>query len=344
MIVLLSSTRPNHIKASILYEQIKKENKYNLVTLSTGQHYTKSLDIHESVDLPIDINLNLGTSNKEVLTEAIQKELKKLNPKWLIVIGDVNSTFAGALAAKRLGIKIIHIESGMRSGDWKMEEEFNRVFVDSVSNILFCNDLESYQNLENEFNLKNKKVFVMGSTNTDMILRHKDKICVSNGSSPYGIVTLHRRELLNNLKELKSAVDVIENMKQIMPLKVYAHPNLVNKLKEANISLNTLSPLGYVDFMKSLYNSNFILTDSGGLQQESIFLSIPCVTYRDSTEHTLTLFHGNMLTKDKTKIMDKIKSCTKKTGKINPALHKTTWGDGKVAQRMMEALHAVLHL
>jgi len=313
-LLLIAGTRPNFIKLAPLYHQFKHENTFNVKICHTGQHFdTNMSDVFwKALSLPTpDFQLNIKGAN---VNEIIGKSLIEINNLLIgetfdgvVVFGDVNATIAGALAAAQSGIPVFHVESGLRSFDRTMPEEVNRVITDHISNLLFVSEPSGIINLKHE-GIASEKTFLVGNIMIECLLNTKpiwQNINLSTNlktiaTSPYIIATFHRPENVDFEKNLTRVIEILSSMaknyKVILPL----HPRTKNKLdqfklfellnKNENICLT--EPLPYFEFLNLLNNCHCVITDSGGVQEESSFLGKPCITFRNNTERPVTITNG----------------------------------------------------
>ncbi len=341
----IGGARPNFIKIAPLLKLFDKENSFNNIFINTGQHYDKTLSDNIMKDLGLrkpNLDLRVGSDSSvnqiSLIMQKYEEILKKTKPDLVIVFGDINSTLAGALAAKKNGIKVAHVEAGLRCYDDNLPEEINRRLTDSISDILFTPSLNENKNLEKE-NIK-KNVFFVGNIMIDSL---KFFFRTNNDISKYsdidGIITFHRPENVDNSKRLKIIISNIKKWTKKNKILFPIHPrtkknlikfNLFEDLKKINNLVITL-PLCYSDFLLQLKNSKFIITDSGGVQEESSFLQIPCFTLRKNTERPITISMGtNRLVK-----LGSIKLPSKsKPSKIK----KIPKWDGKTSERILKIL------
>lgn len=357
-VILIAGARPNFIKIAPIWRELKSRN-IETVILHTGQHYDKNMSsiFFEEFGLPEpDINLGVGSKPySEQIVEIInssKKVFEKEKPDIIIVVGDVNSTLACTIVAKELGIKVAHIESGLRSFDWRMTEEINRVITDRLSDILFTTENSANINLENE-KIDKSHIHFVGNVMIDSLIQNKNKAIEKSKileklkieKNTFGLLTLHRPETVDNKDDLVKALDIVNNVQSKIKLILPLHPRTKNSLKKFNLdhelenmkNLIIIDPIGYIDFLNLMINSKFVLTDSGGIQEETTYLQIPCLTMRKSTERPVTTEIGTniMVWFDKDKIIkeiDTIISNTEKGGKI-PEL----W-DGKTSKRIVDIL------
>ncbi|MEM2955975.1 MAG: UDP-N-acetylglucosamine 2-epimerase (non-hydrolyzing) [Candidatus Pacearchaeota archaeon] len=306
-ITTILGTRPEIIKFSALIPLLEKEFDHRLI--HTGQHYDYEMDGLFFKELKLkkpDYNLKVGSSNHgkqtAAMLEQIENILIKEKPEIVIVQGDTNSAFAGAIAASKIGIKIAHVEAGCRSFEKKTPEEINRVVIDHISDILFAPDEKAYEHLVKEGISKNR-IYIVGSTIFDACLRNKEFIENSKITEKldltkdnFILVTLHRAENTNDTKKLKSIIDAFNIIAEEIDVVFPIHPRTSKIIKENGINLNKkiklTSPLGYIDLLKLVSSAKVIISDSGGLQEEAFFFNIPCLITREKTEWTRLIEMG----------------------------------------------------
>jgi len=352
-IAVILGTRPEIIKMSPIIRELEKR-ELNYFILHTGQHYSYNLDqvFFKQLNLPqprYNLNIGSGTHAEETgkMLIGIEKVLQKENPSVVLVEGDTNSVLAGALAACKLLIKVGHVEAGLRSYDREMPEEINRILTDHISDYLFAPTEKAKQNLLRE-GIKEEKIFVTGNTIVDAVMQNIK--LAKNLELPsfiqiledYFLVTLHRQENVDREKRLRSIIKGLELIAREygIPIIYPIHPRTLKRIKEFGIKINKelikiIEPLDYLTFLKLLSNAKLVLTDSGGVQEESCILKVPCVTLRYNTERPETLEVGSNILAgtepdsilEKTKIM-----INKKRDWKNP------FGDGKAAKRIVDIL------
>ena len=294
-VMTLAGTRPEVIKLSLFVKQFKDVNH---TYVYTGQHYSANMKdvFFDEFDSVPDIDLAVNSSDVMVIKSKISKLLLDVKPKFLIVYGDTNSSLAGALAAKETGIKLIHIEAGLRSFDMRMPEERNRIKIDHLSDHLFCPTSISKEYLHYENITKN--VYVMGNLIVDVCQKITQIKNVKNLNLPqdYILLTLHRTENVDDievLSTLQKKLQEIGHYQIVFPV----HPRTKKLLESHNIKLPTnvimIDPLGYTEFISLMNHSRLVLTDSGGLQEEAIILKKPCITLRHTTERPETVLMGS---------------------------------------------------
>ncbi len=357
-IALIVGTRPEIIKMSPLIRELEKSNIDNYI-IHTGQHYSYGMDkiFFDDLTLPEPTyNLNVGSGNHGEQTGKMLIEIEKLTsedrPDIVLVEGDTNTVLAASLAACKLGIKVGHVEAGLRSYDHHMPEEINRVVCDHISDFLFAPTPLSKSNLLKE-GIDHNKIFVVGNTIVDAtyqnleIARKKsnilEKLVLTNDK--YVLLTLHRVENVDNRERLASIIETIGEVSKTynLPIIYPIHPrtskmletfDLMDDIKKiSNLSLT--EPVGYLDFLMLENNTKLILTDSGGIQEEACILNKPCITLRDNTERPETVQVGkNIVTgikkKDVLKGIEEILS--------RSLTDKNPFGDGKSSERIIEIL------
>jgi len=289
------------------------------IILHTGQHYDKNMSDQFFDDLNIpkpDINLGLGGGSHAVQTAEIMKGceivFKQHNPDVVVVYGDVNSCVSAALVASKLHIKIAHVESGLRSHDRTMPEEINRIITDSLSDYLFVTCEDGLDNLNYE-NIHGK-VFFVGNTMIDSLVEFEHKFN-NKINEEYALVTLHRPFTVDDKSRLIEMMDTLvkisNDINLIFPIHPRTRQSLINfdLFDKYNLKIKLIEPLGYLEFMSLQKHAKFIITDSGGVQEESSYFNVPCLTVRDNTERPITCFDGTnkLIGTDYKNILNEIK-------------------------------------
>jgi UDP-N-acetylglucosamine 2-epimerase (non-hydrolysing) len=297
--------------------------------------------------------LNAGGGSHAEQTAKIMIEFEKVchreHPLWVIVVGDVNSTLACSIVAKKEHIRVAHVEAGLRSGDWAMPEEVNRIVTDSISDIFFVTERAGEDNLLNEGHPKERVSFV-GHVMIDNLFFQIEKLsrikpkglqstAIKNNYTEYAVLTLHRPSNVDNKESLQSIIGALSEVSKKIPIIFPIHPRTQSNLDKFGISLNDriikTNPLPYMDFLNLWQDAKMVLTDSGGIQEETTALGIPCLTLRENTERPITIEYGtNILvgTSPERIIFEanRILEGEVKTGKIPPL-----W-DGKAAERIVD--------
>lgn len=303
--VHIIGARPNIPKFVPLY-RILESNGYTQSVIHTGQHYSSELTTQIFKDLgfnpsKIKVNLNIGSgSHSSQVSRIIGKlevKLISMKPSLVVVYGDVNSSLAASIATKHLGLRLVHIESGLRSFDTEMIEEFNRVLIDHSSDYLFCTLMSSILNLKNE-GISGKKVFLVGNTMIDSIKYVQDKFDLNKiaarlvgNDSKFVFLTLHRPSNTENTKRWLSIKKAINNLSKEITIVVSAHPRSKSLFKDIKY-IKVLNSPGYKESISLQNSAEFVVTDSGGLQEETTFLKVPCLTLRKNTERPETVKIG----------------------------------------------------
>ncbi len=357
-LLLIIGTRPNFIKVTRFKEVAAKYPNITLKIAHTGQHYDATMaDVFfQQFNLTPDYFLNVGAGSQNFQIADIMLKLEELinakfKPDLILVVGDVNSTLAGALTANKLNIKLAHVESGLRSFDETMPEEINRILTDKICNLFFVTEVSGLENLKKE-GVSNDRIKFVGNTMIDTLVAFSNKIEKADILEKYNLTkqqyiltTLHRPATVDFEEGLKKLIELFENItkkyKAVFPI----HPRTVANLKKfglydrliQNKNLIITEPLDYFAFQKLIKYSKFIITDSGGIQEESTFLQVPCLTLRNNTERPVTCTEGtNTLVKfniaEISELISEIENGTYKKGKV-PQL----W-DGHATERIFEAL------
>lgn len=356
-ILIVIGTRPNFIKITQFKKEAKKFPNLEIKVVHTGQHYdTKMADVFfEQFNLVPDYFLNIApsTANKQMaeIISKLEDVLIDHKPDWVIVVGDVNSTFAAALTANKLDIKIAHLESGLRSFDKSMPEEHNRILTDAISDLFFVTEQSGLDNLLKE-GKTNKNTFMVGNTMIDTMVAFSKQIEKSTilrkigvQSKQFVLMTMHRPATVDTKEGLQKLIGLIDMVTRDFKVVFPIHPRTVSSMEYFNLhqqlknnpNLIITDPLDYFSFQKLIKESKFIITDSGGIQEETTFLQIPCLTLRSNTERpvTITIGSNELIAFDLKKIKSKINTIvngTYKAGKI------PKYWDGKSTERIIKIL------
>ncbi len=355
---LVVGARPNFMKAAPLVAELKKHpGIFEPRLIHSGQHYDKKLSqlFFEELKMPQpDIYLGVGSASHAVQTARIMTELEdiwmKEPPDLVIVFGDVNSTMAAAIVAAKLCIEIAHVEAGLRSFDNTMPEEINRVVTDRISDILFISEPSGMTNLEAEGVPENKLVFV-GNIMIDSLINHLeaarksdilDRLEIKSGE--YIAMTMHRPANVDNADILSHLLEVFNRIGKQCPIIFPCHPRTKKNLETFALTdkidpaaLRLIEPLGYLDFLRLQSEAKLVLTDSGGIQEETTYLNIPCITMRENTERPVTVDVGsNIITGvDPAKILEAAEKSL--SGETKSGQVPEKW-DGKTAYRIVDYL------
>jgi UDP-N-acetylglucosamine 2-epimerase (non-hydrolysing) len=362
LIAFVVGARPNFIKVAPILKEVEHNPRFRSVLIHTGQHFDNEMSQLFFRDLKMrkpDYNLDINGSSHAELTAKMLVRLEsiliQLKPDIVVVVGDVDSTLAASLAAAKLCIPIAHVEAGLRSFDREMPEEINRIVTDRLSELLFIHSEDAKTNLLKE-GISSSKIFYTGNIMIDMLKLMLNKI-KGNAvlkkyhltKTNYSLLTLHRPSNVDNreifIKILKTVVQVSKKLPIVFPV----HPRTAAQLKKfrfnrilSNTGVITMGPLGYVENLGLLKDSKFVLTDSGGIQEETTYLGIPCLTLRKNTERPVTVEIGTniIVDTDKNKILfevEKILDSRYKKGKI------PRYWDGHTAERIVKVLKERLY-
>lgn len=304
---LIVGARPNFMKAApVLAEMRRRPHEFEPKLIHTGQHYDTKMSggFFEDLGLPEpEFNLNVGSGTHAEQTARIMLAYEPIalreKPDWTVVVGDVNSTVACALVAAKLGIRIAHIEAGLRSRDRSMPEEINRVLTDAISDLLLTTEPQAEQNLLAE-GISADKIRFVGNVMIDTLFANLERSRSSDVLNRLGltrgefaVVTLHRPSNVDSPRRLSGIVSALRRISDRLPVVFPVHPRTRAALESTDTNgLILLDPLGYIDFLRLFSESSLVLTDSGGIQEETTALGIPCLTLRENTERPITVEMG----------------------------------------------------
>ena len=356
-IINVAGARPNFMKIAPLVEAFAAHPAIEAMLVHTGQHYDERMSDMFFRELGIpepDVNLEIGSASHAVQTAEIMKAFEQVclaeKPDAVLVVGDVNSTIACGLVASKLGIKLIHVEAGLRSFDRQMPEEINRVLTDSISDFLFVTEPAGIKNLKNE-GVGDERVYFVGHVMIDTLLKNLKKAESSDimeklgvASGEYCTMTMHRPSNVDDPVVFARLLDAIEVIQGDCPILLPIHPRTANNAEKFGLSeriksmkgLRILEPMGYLDFLKLNAHAKAVVTDSGGLQEETTALQVPCITMRENTERPVTCDIGTnqLVGTDPAAIItawEKVKA-----GQVHGEIPEL-W-DGKAAERIADIL------
>lgn len=355
-ILIIIGTRPNFIKVTRFKEVAALYSNITIKIVHTGQHYDNNMaDVFfEQFNLVPDYFLKVGGGSSNFQMADIMIKLEQLintefKPDLIVVVGDVNSTLAGAITANKLGIKLAHIESGLRSFDLTMPEENNRIITDKLANLFFVTEPSGYTNLKLD-NIADENILFSGNTMIDTLIAFEEQIEKSKileklllKAKEFVLMTMHRPATVDDKDGLIKLNELITSITKKYKIVFPIHPRTLKKIEEFgfkdlitnNPNLILVDPLGYFAFQKLVKYSKFILTDSGGIQEESTFVGIPCLTLRPNTERPVTVTEGtNTLVPFE---LDVIEKCISQIedGTYKKGIIPKFW-DGKSTERILE--------
>ena len=363
-IVVVAGARPNFMKiASLMDEFARRPESFRPYLVHTGQHYDEALSkvFFDELGIPRpDENLEVGSGSHAQQTAEIivrfEEVVLKVEPDAVLVVGDVNSTIACALVAAKLGIHIAHVEAGLRSGDRAMPEEINRVLTDSISDSLFVTEPSGMENLAREGVSEDRVVFA-GNVMIDTLLAHREKADQSTilerldlRPREYAALTLHRPSNVDDPVVFARILDALEEIGRDVALVFPVHPRTLDRVARLGLrdrlesvpGVRLIEPQGYLDFLKLQADAAFVLTDSGGVQEETTVLGVPCITVRENTERPVTITQGTnvLVGTSSDRIRDAARGVLSGTA-ARPDARPEKW-DGRAGRRIADALEGFL--
>ena len=357
---LIAAARPNFMKIAPLYHALAATEWCDPQIVHTGQHYDFNMSdaFFEDLGLPdAAFNLGVGSGSHAEQTGGVMIAYEKVcmdnRPDWIVVVGDVNSTAACAMVGTKLWIPVVHLEAGLRSGDRSMPEEINRLVTDAICDLLWTPSADADENLLHE-GVSADNIDLIGNMMIDSFELLREKIEKSNsreshglGNDQYAVLTLHRPSNVDDPKKLLSIVNALEEIAADIRLVFVSHPRTIKNLKNFDLydrlsgiaGVERLEPLPYIDFMNIVIGAALVITDSGGLQEETTYLGIPCLTMRENTERPITVLQGT----NKLVGTGDLLSCVQQilAGDWPQGSRPPLW-DGKTAQRAVKSLEKSL--
>lgn len=307
-IIHIVGARPNFMKAAPVYFAIRDQRKFKQLLVHTGQHYDEKMSdiFFRQLGMPKpDINLEIGSASHAVMTArimiAFEEVVLKEEPDLVLVYGDVNSTIACTMVAAKLGVKVAHVEAGLRSFDRAMPEELNRMLTDSISDYFFTTSQDANELLEKS-GIPEDAIHFVGNGMIDTLVRllpqaekPAEEDLEIDEELGFALVTLHRPSNVDDAKALGEIIDTLHTLSKEMQVVFPIHPRTAGRMKELGLNTEGLTmcgPLGYLQFLWLQKNAKMVLTDSGGIQEETTYLGVPCLTLRENTERPITVTEG----------------------------------------------------
>ncbi len=350
-VICVAGARPNYMKVKPVMDALE-ERGAKVILVHTGQHYDPAMSDVFFADLDIrrpDHFLGAGSGSHAVQTSrvmtAFEPLVQDLAPDLVVVVGDVNSTLACALVTAKLAVPLAHVEAGLRSGDRSMPEEINRLVTDRVSDYLFAPSPDAVDNLRAE-GFPDEQVYLVGNVMADTLLANAGRAAAGGtlarlGLRPgqYGLVTLHRAANVDDPAVLGALLPALAEISRDCPLMLPAHPRVAGRLHNAGLpsTVRVIPPAGYLDFVALQAAARLVLTDSGGVQEETTMLGVPCLTLRDSTERPVTVTEGTnrLVGRDPSRILAAAREVLAGSA---PAPRRPALWDGQAARRIAAAL------
>ncbi|HET6862291.1 MAG TPA: UDP-N-acetylglucosamine 2-epimerase (non-hydrolyzing) [Pyrinomonadaceae bacterium] len=355
--------RPNFMKVAPIVAAMKQRaSRFNSLVLHTGQHYDAMMSDAFFVDLELpqpEIHLGVGSGTHAAQTAAIMERFEPVvleeKPDWVLVVGDVNSTIACALVCVKLGIKVAHVEAGLRSRDRTMPEEINRLLTDQIADLLLTPSPDADVNLKNE-GIPAERIRFVGNVMIDSLFKNLERARKSNikaelglSGKDYSVLTLHRPANVDVREPFERILDALQNISAQLPVIFPAHPRTRKTIADLGLesrlaslpNVRIIDPLGYLDFLALYSTARLVLTDSGGIQEETTSLGIPCLTLRENTERPITIEYGTnvLVGTDTTLIISEAnKALNGPSRRVN---HSIPLWDGHAAERILDVLEEV---
>lgn len=356
-LINVCGARPNFMKIAPLMRAFAQRPAIDAYLVHTGQHYDAAMNDRFFADLripPPDCNLEVGSGSHAAQTAAIMQRFEPVvqreRPDAVLVVGDVNSTIACALVAVKLGVPVFHVEAGLRSFDRSMPEEINRVLTDAISELLFVTEKSGVTNLLRE-GVSRDRIHFVGNVMIDSLREHQrlaaqSRVLEQHRLIPqrYAVLTLHRPSNVDDGEALARLLSVLERLDPAQPIVFPIHPRTRAALARSGLAerlarlahVRLLEPLGYLDFLRLLSDAAFVMTDSGGIQEETTVLGVPCLTLRTNTERPVTIEQGTnqLVGVDPERIL---RACAEQRGQAREPRTPELW-DGRAAERIADVI------
>ncbi|MES1936591.1 non-hydrolyzing UDP-N-acetylglucosamine 2-epimerase [Salinisphaera hydrothermalis] len=356
---LIAAARPNFMKVAPLYRILRNHDDIDVRLVHTGQHYDANMSqaFFRDFSLPEpDINLGIGSGTHAEQTGrtlmAYERACIDNRPDWVVVVGDVNATLACSLAASKIGVRVGHVEAGLRSRDRAMPEEINRILTDAIADVLWTPSQDASDNLRSE-GIPEGRIELVGNVMIDTFELMRTRIeaahtreALSVMSGDYAVVTLHRPSNVDDPSKLAILVKGLSRISADLPLVFPVHPRTRLRLEQAGFwqvmqaepGIQLIEPQGYIDFMNLLTGAALAITDSGGMQEETSYLGIPCLTVRDNTERPVTLTHGTNRLVRAVDLVEAARSAAVSERDPRVHHHPPPFWDGRAAERIVASL------
>src|SRR6476660_7879639 len=359
-VINVVGARPNFMKVAPIVAAMKKRPATFLpLVVHTGQHYDAAMSdsFFRELDLPQpDVHLGVGSGSHAAQTAAVMERFEPVvlreKPDWVLVVGDVNSTLACALVCVKLGVKVAHVEAGLRSRDRTMPEEINRLLTDQIADLLLTPSADADANLHAE-GIPQERIRLVGNVMIDSLLRNLERARASQikhelgvGDAEYAVLTLHRPSNVDQRETFARILSALESITKTLPVIFPVHPRTRKTIAELGLgdrvaamtNLRLIDPLGYLDFLNLYSSARLVLTDSGGIQEETTALGIPCLTLRENTERPITVEMGTnvIVGTDTTRIIAAANATL--NGSAKKALSPPPLWDGHTSERILDAL------
>lgn len=353
-ILAVAGARPNFMKIAPLLRELRTREGVEAFLVHTGQHYDAAMSesfFEELGIAPPDANLGVGSGSHAAMTAEVLRRIEPIleeqRPDALLVVGDVNSTIAASLAAVKLGVPVAHVEAGLRSFDRGMPEEINRVLTDAISQWLFVTEPSGEENLRRE-GVQAERIHFVGNVMIDTLLAHLERARKRDTldrlgleREGYGVLTLHRPSNVDDPGQLQGLFQVLEDIHEEIPVVFPVHPRtqaaIQRGLSGRRPRLMLTEPLGYLDFLRLMADARLVLTDSGGIQEETTVLGVPCLTLRENTERPVTVSQGTnrVVGTDPATIRAEARKIL--AGDVKRGATPERW-DGRAAERIADVL------
>ena len=348
--------------APIVAAMKRRPEKFQPLVVHTGQHYDADMSDSFFRDLQLpqpDTHLGVGSGSHAAQTAAVMQRFEPVvlreKPDWVLVVGDVNSTIACALVCVKLGVKVAHVEAGLRSRDRTMPEEINRLLTDQISDLLFTPSRDADENLRAE-GIPEERIRFVGNVMIDSLYQHLERARLSSvradlgvSDLDYAVITLHRPSNVDVSETFARILSALEVITESVPVVFPVHPRTRKTIAELDFgervaamkNLRVIDPLGYIDFLHLYSGSRLVLTDSGGIQEETTALGIPCLTLRENTERPITVELGTnvVVGTDTTRIVNAASAAL--NGSARTAAQRPPLWDGHTSERILDVLEEV---